>query len=142
MLRVPPLPSLLLNSRGRPNSPFGDPIPREGGAEVLVGTRAKVEVTGGKAEEEGVSDSLLPLETPLPLVTTSQLSPCPAPILDPLLQPIGGRLSRFWQEWVKIGAEPWVVRTLREGYKIPFVTLPPLTLAWPLGGPSPWISSR
>ena len=43
------------------------------------------------------------------------------------LPPIGGRLSAFSAEWTKIGASQWVLRTLLEGYSLPFSSLPPLT---------------
>ena len=39
---------------------------------------------------------------------------------------IAGRLSKFSGAWSEIGADPWVMRIVQWGYKIPFVTLPPL----------------
>jgi len=42
--------------------------------------------------------------------------------------PIGGRLSGYWEGWVHIGAKPWVLSTIRYGYKIPFLNPPPLTM--------------
>jgi hypothetical protein len=41
--------------------------------------------------------------------------------------PVGGRLSAFVEEWHKIGADAWVLKTLHEGYRVPFSSLPPLT---------------
>ena len=41
---------------------------------------------------------------------------------------IAGRLSKFSGAWSEIGADPWVMRIIQWGYKIPFVTLPPLRL--------------
>ena len=38
---------------------------------------------------------------------------------------IAGRLSKF-SGW--LGADPWVMRIVQWGYRIPFVTLPPLRL--------------
>ena len=38
---------------------------------------------------------------------------------------VGGCLSRHWRQWSAIGAEPWVVSVLRDGYRIPFRDLPP-----------------
>ena len=38
---------------------------------------------------------------------------------------VGGCLSHHWQQWSAIGAEPWVVSILRDGYRIPFRDLPP-----------------
>ena len=40
---------------------------------------------------------------------------------------IAGRLSKF-SRWSEICADPWVMRIVQWGYKIPFVTLPPLRL--------------
>lgn len=48
---------------------------------------------------------------------------------------MGGCLSLAWQEWAKIGAEDWVVRSLRDGYQIPFQSSPPLS-ATPVNLPS------
>ena len=59
-----------------------------------------------------------------------------APEVSPLLvrasdqspEKIAGRLSKFSGAWSEIGADPWVMRIVQWGYKIPFVTLPPLRL--------------
>ena len=40
---------------------------------------------------------------------------------------VGGRLQRFWQVWLTLGANPRVVSILREGYTLPFKIRPPLT---------------
>ena len=40
---------------------------------------------------------------------------------------MGGCLSLAWTSWRDKGAESWVVEVLREGYKIPFHSLPPLS---------------
>ena len=40
---------------------------------------------------------------------------------------MGGCLAPFWQEWARLGAEDWVVQVLREGYRIPFMSPPPLS---------------
>ena len=58
-----------------------------------------------------------------------------APEVPPLLvrasdqspEKIAGGLSKFLR-WSEIGADPWVMRIVQWGYKIPFVTLPPLSL--------------
>ena len=41
--------------------------------------------------------------------------------------PIGGCLARAVQGWEAIGAEQWVLQVLREGYQIPFHSVPPLS---------------
>lgn len=40
---------------------------------------------------------------------------------------VGACLQRHWQEWDKIGAGEWVVKTLRYGYVLPFLKDPPLS---------------
>ena len=55
-------------------------------------------------------------EVPPLLVRTSDQSP----------EKIAGRLSKFSGAWSEIGADPGVMRIVQWGYKIPFVTLPPL----------------
>ena len=40
---------------------------------------------------------------------------------------VGGRLSLFWEVWKEKGASPWVVETLREGYRLTFKHRPPLS---------------
>jgi hypothetical protein len=41
--------------------------------------------------------------------------------------PVGGRLSLFWTNWQLIGAEQWVLKVLREGYRLQFRTHPSLS---------------
>lgn len=41
--------------------------------------------------------------------------------------PIGGCLALHLNDWESLGAEEWVLRVLREGYKIPLHSLPPLS---------------
>ena len=38
-----------------------------------------------------------------------------------------GRLQKFWHIWQEMGANPWVVSILKEGYALPFKMRPPLT---------------
>ena len=40
---------------------------------------------------------------------------------------IGGCLARHWHDWGTLGAEEWVIQVLREGYRIPFHSSPPLS---------------
>ena len=40
---------------------------------------------------------------------------------------VGGRLQKFWQVWLNLGANPRVVSILQEGYTLPFKIRPPLT---------------
>ena len=41
--------------------------------------------------------------------------------------PVGARLQNFWESWLRLGAGPKVVQTLKEGYTLPFQTRPKLT---------------
>ena len=43
------------------------------------------------------------------------------------VQNVGGRLQKFWQVWLDLGANPRVVSILREGYTLPFKQRPLLT---------------
>ena len=59
-----------------------------------------------------------------------QQAPHPPEILYASLEQIaqvGGRLQKFWRVWQQLGADPWVVSTLREGYAIEFLQHPPLS---------------
>ena len=38
---------------------------------------------------------------------------------------VGGCLAHHWRQWSAIGADPWVVSVLRDGYRIPLTDLPP-----------------
>ena len=40
---------------------------------------------------------------------------------------IGGCLSNSWQAWQARDVDSWVVEVLREGYRVPFVSLPQLS---------------
>ena len=40
--------------------------------------------------------------------------------------PVGARLQNFWQTWLDLGASAKVVQILKEGYTLPFQTLPNL----------------
>ena len=44
-------------------------------------------------------------------------------------------MSLHWQAWRDRGADPWVVEVLREGYRLPFLSVPPLS-SEPLPMPS------
>ena len=43
-----------------------------------------------------------------------------------MTSPIGGCLARHLSAWEDLGAEDWILRVLRKGYRIPFHSLPPL----------------
>lgn len=48
-----------------------------------------------------------------------------------LLRKVAGCLAQSWGEWLRIGAEKWVLDVLKEGYRIPFSAPPPY---YPLPG--------
>ena len=56
-------------------------------------------------------------------------APAEAGIPPTPLPRVGGCLSAHWQKWQEQGAEPWVVRVLQHGYRVPFTDClhPPLT---------------
>jgi ribonuclease HI len=56
------------------------------------------------------------LELPVSLPSTSMME-----------IPVGGRLQLFSQQWMEMGASPYIVEVLRGGYKIPFLDLPKMT---------------
>ena len=58
----------------------------------------------------------------------SEVPPLHVRASDQSSERIAGRLSKFSGAWSEIGADPWVMRIVQWGYKIPFVTLPPLRL--------------
>ena len=90
----------------------------------------------GKARAEVAEARIdfLTTRTDLPLMTDPLPAwPSEAPISDLSPPVIGGRLSNFWRAWEEIGAEPWVVQTLKEGYRIPFLINPPLGLGLKCG---------
>ena len=47
-------------------------------------------------------------------------------MLRPL--PVGGRLSQFLPAWESLTSDQWILEIVREGYKLPFVTPPRLSL--------------
>ena len=52
-----------------------------------------------------------------------EVPPLTVRALDQSPEKIAGRLSKFSGAWSEIGADPWVMRIVQWGYKIPFVTL-------------------
>ena len=44
---------------------------------------------------------------------------------------MGGRLQLFWRNWRLIGADDWVISVLRDGYRLPFTDVVPVTSSPP-----------
>ena len=66
-----------------------------------------------------------PIEEPPPARNTE----VQAPLLLPLPNiPVGGRLAHFAQNWARITADKWVLSVIRNGYRIPFLERPILSL--------------
>ena len=51
---------------------------------------------------------------------------------------MGGRLHHFWENWVTIGADDWVLSVLRKGYYLPLESHVPLTSSPPPMGYNPF----
>ena len=49
---------------------------------------------------------------------------------------VGGCLAHHLRQWSAIGADPWVVSVLRDGYRIPFRDLPPPLTGSPVRFPT------
>ena len=60
---------------------------------------------------------------PVHITRTVQVPSFPIPVRD---EPVGGRLGHYWENWDQLGADPWVVQTLREGYRLEFSEWPSL----------------
>ena len=96
---------------------------REGHKEVdqdRKGQEAKEEASGAE-EEPGTFDSLISKTHQRVL----SLPSFPTPSEQEL--PVGGRLSHFWKRWEDLGLDKWIVSILKEGYKISFQEIPPLS---------------
>ena len=101
-------------------------------AEVGVNSKAKAKIspgnppTGEKAVEQKGRD-VPDVRTPA-CMKAPEVPPLTVRASDQSPEKIAGRLSKFSGAWSEIGAYPWVMRIVQWGYKIPFVTLPPLKL--------------
>ena len=42
--------------------------------------------------------------------------------------PVGGKLKRHSDFWLDLDIDPWVKEVVKEGYRIPFLSSPPLSL--------------
>lgn len=132
-LTLPTLRYLDLNRSGHPGHVAV--FPHQTVVEALLTVLVFRDGGGGEAEEEvGAASQFDYPQSPLPLPSVMTVAPrCYSQLFtEPITAPspplIGGRLSEFWERWVEIGAEPWVLSTLRFGYTIPFLSPPPQTL--------------
>jgi len=120
---------LVQSSQSRPIPLALNPPEVAGPPTLGVAIRGVIAEEGGEAARRSLFDYPLRVAHP-PLAVTvrrvHQLSTVRTMVPSP--PPIGGRLSGYWEGWVHIGAEPWVLSTIRYGYKIPFLNPPPLTM--------------
>ena len=102
---------------------------KEGGGATTEVVTADVDNPGNpflstprpSANWEEVENSQSPQDLKTSTYYPKELLQIPKPDL-----PVGGRLSHFYQQWVDIGAEDWVLSIIKEGYRLHFSTLPPL----------------
>lgn len=62
-----------------------------------------------------------------PQLVNNDSPPFPLPDLPLPEVPVGGRLAHFVHQWLRITDNKWVLSIIQEGYKIPFLSHPPLT---------------
>ena len=77
--------------------------------------------------EAGIKSSSPPLSKPH-LPQNSEVQPFPLPVLPRPDIPLGGRLSHFVEQWKELTDNKWVLSIVRNGFKIPFKSVPPLSL--------------
>ena len=98
-------------------------------AEVGVKSKAKAKISPGNPpiREKAVEQKGRDVQTPA-CMKAPEVPPLTVRASDQSPEKIAGRLSKFSGAWSEIGADPWVMRIIQWGYRIPFVTLPPLKL--------------
>ena len=86
----------------------------------------------GQPQKKGLSPDLCQTEIKH-VKSASFVSPCRSvphvPNVHSVAEnpPVGCRLHRFWETWLSLGSNPWVVSILKDGYNLPFKMRPPLT---------------
>ena len=80
-------------------------------------------------KRSGILSSSPPLSKPhLPQSSENQLFPLPfLPCPD---IPVGGRLAHFVEQWEELTYNKLVFSIVRNGFKIPFKSIPPLLVVW------------
>ena len=61
------------------------------------------------------------------LPQSSESQPFPLPILSCPDIPVGGRLGHFVEQWGELIHNKWVLSIIRDGFRIPFRSTPPLS---------------
>ena len=68
-----------------------------------------------------------PLSKPHP-PQNFEVQPFPLPVLPHPDIPVGGRLAHFVEQWKELTDNKWVLSIVRNGFKIPFKSVPPLSV--------------
>ena len=74
--------------------------------------------------EVGIRNSSPPLSKPH-LPQNIDVQPFPLPVLPCPDIPMGGRLAHFVEQWEELTDNKWVFSIVRNGFKIPFKSVPP-----------------
>ena len=77
--------------------------------------------------EVGIRNSSPPLSKPY-LPKNSEVQPFPLPVLPRPDIPVRGRLAHFVEQWEELKDNKWVLSIVRNGFKIPFKSPPPLSV--------------
>ena len=83
----------------------------------------------GQPQKKGLSPDLCQTEIKH-VKSASFVSPCRSvphvPNVHSVAEnpPVGCRLHRFWETWLSLGSNPWVVSILKDGYNLPFKMRP------------------
>ena len=77
--------------------------------------------------EVEIRNSSPPLSKPNP-PQNSEVQPFPLPVLQRPDIPVGGRLAHFVEQWEELTDNKWVLSNVRNGFKIPFKSVPPLSV--------------
>ena len=75
----------------------------------------------------GIRNSSPPLSKPH-LPQNIDVQPFPLPVLPRPDIPVGGRLAHFVEQWEDLTDNKWVLSIVRNGFKIPFKSVPPLSV--------------
>ena len=76
--------------------------------------------------EAGIRNSSPPLSKPH-LPQNIDVQPFPLPVLPHPDIPVGRRLAHFVERWEELTDNKWVLSIVRNGFKIPFKSVPPLS---------------
>ena len=77
--------------------------------------------------EAGIKSSSPPLNKPH-LPQNSEVQPFPLPVLPRPDIPVGGWLAHFVEQWEELTDNKWALSIARNGFKIPFKSVPPLSV--------------